>query len=76
MEYIGPARSWDRTVVRGSFDDAAFTVFYLSDGRVAAALTVGRSRDLMEARRLLAEKVDVSSREAELGDPEADLAAL
>jgi 3-phenylpropionate/trans-cinnamate dioxygenase ferredoxin reductase component len=53
LEYVGPAASWDREVVRGSFDDGEFTVFYLETDRVAAALTVGRSDDLEEAKRLM-----------------------
>ena len=50
LEYVGPARSWDREVVRGSIDDGAFTIFYESDGKTVAALTVGRSEDLDDAR--------------------------
>jgi 3-phenylpropionate/trans-cinnamate dioxygenase ferredoxin reductase component len=51
LEYVGPARSWAREEVRGSFDDGAFSVFYLAeDGRVLAALTCGRPADLDEAR--------------------------
>ena len=46
IEYVGPAYEWDREVVRGSLDDGEFTVFYLQDGRVTGALTVGRSEDL------------------------------
>ena len=50
----GPAYEWDREVIRGSIDDGAFTVFYLDQGRLAGALTVGRSEDLQLARRLIA----------------------
>jgi 3-phenylpropionate/trans-cinnamate dioxygenase ferredoxin reductase subunit len=53
LEYVGPASSWDREVVRGSVEDGEFTIFYVSDGRVVAALTVGRSDDLDEARSLM-----------------------
>jgi 3-phenylpropionate/trans-cinnamate dioxygenase ferredoxin reductase component len=53
LEYVGPAPSWDREVVRGSVEDGAFAIFYLSDGRVVAALTVGRSDDLDRARELM-----------------------
>ena len=49
LEYVGPAAEWDQEVVRGSIDDGEFTIFYLRDGRVAAALTVGRSDDLEHA---------------------------
>lgn len=53
LEYVGPAASWDEEVVRGSFDDGAATVFYLSGGKVAGALTIGRPEDLDEARELM-----------------------
>jgi 3-phenylpropionate/trans-cinnamate dioxygenase ferredoxin reductase component len=53
LEYVGPAREWDEEVLRGSPADGEFTIFYLSGGRVAAALTVGRSGDLDRARELM-----------------------
>ena len=56
LEYVGPAASWDREVVRGSFDSGEFSVFYLDGDRVAAALTVGRSDDLEEAKSLMVSK--------------------
>ena len=39
--------------MRGSVDDGEFTIFYLSGGRVMAALTVGRPEDLDRARELM-----------------------
>jgi 3-phenylpropionate/trans-cinnamate dioxygenase ferredoxin reductase subunit len=53
LEYVGPASEWDQEVVRGSPADGEFTIFYLSGGRMAAALTVGRSDDLDRARELM-----------------------
>ena len=53
LEYVGPAAQWDDEVVRGSVEDGEFTIFYLDGGRVAAALTVGRSDDLDRARSLM-----------------------
>ena len=75
LEYIGPAESWDEEIVRGSFDDGAFTVFYLAGGRVVAALTAGRSRDLDAARQLIVSRTPVGDRAA-LGDPDADLTSV
>ncbi|HLM08258.1 MAG TPA: FAD-dependent oxidoreductase [Thermoleophilaceae bacterium] len=72
MEYVGPG-SGD-TVIRGSLDDGSFTAFYLDDGRVAAALTVGRSDDLEHARRFLAERATPDP--AALADEKTDLAGL
>jgi 3-phenylpropionate/trans-cinnamate dioxygenase ferredoxin reductase subunit len=54
MEYVGPAYEWTEEIVRGSVDEGEFTIFYLDADKLAAALTVGRSDDLEEARRLIA----------------------
>jgi 3-phenylpropionate/trans-cinnamate dioxygenase ferredoxin reductase subunit len=76
LEYIGPASEWDQEVVRGSIDDGEFTIFYVRDGRVAAALTVGRSDDLEHAGRLLSSGAAVEHRVGELEDLSSDLAAI
>ena len=60
MEYVGPASEWDEVWIRGSLAEREFTAFYVQGGRVAAALTIGRSDDLTVAARLLKEKTDVS----------------
>jgi 3-phenylpropionate/trans-cinnamate dioxygenase ferredoxin reductase subunit len=54
LEYVGPARDWDEEIVHGSFDEGSFSVWYLKDGRVLGALSVGRSDDLDHARQLIA----------------------
>jgi 3-phenylpropionate/trans-cinnamate dioxygenase ferredoxin reductase component len=54
LEYVGPASSWEDEVVRGSLDVGQFTIYYLDEGKLAAALTVGRSEDLDRARELIA----------------------
>ncbi len=76
LEYVGPAYEWDEEVWRGDRDAGEFSVWYLKDGRVAGALSVGRSEDLAEARRLLADGVDVSSARERLADADADLASI
>jgi 3-phenylpropionate/trans-cinnamate dioxygenase ferredoxin reductase subunit len=53
MEYVGPAQEWDDEEVRGSIEDGEFSIFYRASGRVVAALSVGRSEDLDEAKRLI-----------------------
>jgi 3-phenylpropionate/trans-cinnamate dioxygenase ferredoxin reductase subunit len=73
IEYVGPARNWDREVIRGSFDDGEFTVFYLARGQVVAALTVGRAGDLQQARRLIADHAEIGDRADALGDLSTDL---
>jgi 3-phenylpropionate/trans-cinnamate dioxygenase ferredoxin reductase component len=72
MEYVGPG-SGD-TVIRGSLEDGEFIAFYLDDGLVKAALSVGRSDDLDAARRFISEKTKVD--EAALAEPDSDLASL
>ena len=46
---------------------ASSSVWYLKDGKVAGALSVERSEDLGEARRMLADGVDVSGAKEQLG---------
>jgi 3-phenylpropionate/trans-cinnamate dioxygenase ferredoxin reductase subunit len=74
LEYVGPANDWDEEVVRGSIDEGEFSIWYLKDGRVAGALSVGRSDDLEAARRLIVSGAEVSG--AALADLSTDLAEL
>ena len=76
LEYVGPAYEWDEEVWRGDPDAGQFSVWYLKDDRVAGALSVGRSEDLAEARRLLADRVDVSAARETIADAGSDLAAI
>jgi 3-phenylpropionate/trans-cinnamate dioxygenase ferredoxin reductase component len=76
LEYVGPAYEWDEEIWRGDRDSGQFSVWYLKDGRVAGALSVERSEDLTEARRLLADRVDVSAAKAQIADPDSDLSAV
>jgi 3-phenylpropionate/trans-cinnamate dioxygenase ferredoxin reductase subunit len=76
LEYVGPAKEWDEEIWRGDREKGEFSVWYLKDGRVAGALSVERSEDLAEARRMLAEGVDVSGAKDEIADPESDLSAI
>jgi len=76
LEYVGPAERWDTEIVRGSFDEGSFTVFYLQEGRVRGALTVGRSDDLQHARRWIAQGSELGGRASELSDLSTDLQEL
>jgi 3-phenylpropionate/trans-cinnamate dioxygenase ferredoxin reductase component len=76
LEYVGPAARWDTEVVRGSIDDGEFSVWYLDAGRLAGALSVGRSNDLDHARRLIGEAVELGERSALLGDLSTDLGEI
>jgi 3-phenylpropionate/trans-cinnamate dioxygenase ferredoxin reductase subunit len=76
LEYVGPAYEWDEEVWRGDRDSGEFSVWYLKDGKVAGALSVERPEDLAEARRLLADGVDVSAFKSQIADPDSDLASI
>lgn len=76
LEYVGPAKDWDEEIWRGDREKGEFSVWYLKDGRVAGALSVERSEDLAEARRLLADGVDVSAAKDQIADPSSDLSAI
>jgi 3-phenylpropionate/trans-cinnamate dioxygenase ferredoxin reductase component len=76
LEYVGPAASWDREIVRGSLEEGSFSVWYLAGGRVEGALSVGRSDALEHARRLIAGRVELGGRADALGDLGSDLTAL
>jgi 3-phenylpropionate/trans-cinnamate dioxygenase ferredoxin reductase component len=72
MEYVGPGAG--EPVVRGSLEAGDFTAFYIADGRVVAALTVGRSDDLEHAKRFLVERKQVDP--ADLADESKELSSL
>jgi 3-phenylpropionate/trans-cinnamate dioxygenase ferredoxin reductase subunit len=76
LEYVGPAHEWDEEIWRADADAGEFSVWYLRGGRVAGCLSVGRSEDLAEARRLLADRVDVSGVREAIADADADLGAI
>jgi 3-phenylpropionate/trans-cinnamate dioxygenase ferredoxin reductase subunit len=76
LEYVGPAEHWDELVWRGTADSSQFLVWYLADGKVAGALSVDRSEDLEQARRLLESGVDVSGEKDALADVDSDLETI
>lgn len=56
LELVGAAQGWDEEVVRGVPDDGEFSVWYLQEGRVVAALSAGGHADLDRARELIASR--------------------
>jgi 3-phenylpropionate/trans-cinnamate dioxygenase ferredoxin reductase subunit len=76
LEYVGPAYEWDEVVFRGDREAGEFSAWYLKDGRVGGALAVGRSDDLVPARRLIETGADVSGQTDTLADPDSDLEAI
>jgi 3-phenylpropionate/trans-cinnamate dioxygenase ferredoxin reductase subunit len=76
LEYVGPAHEWDEEIWRGDRDSGEFSLWYLKDGGVAGALSVERSEDLAEARRMLADGVDISGAREQIADPDSPLAEI
>jgi 3-phenylpropionate/trans-cinnamate dioxygenase ferredoxin reductase component len=76
LEYVGPAADWDEEIWRGSRAEGEFSVWYLKGGKVAGCLSLGRSEDLAEARRMIFEGTDVSAAKAKIGDADVDLSSL
>jgi 3-phenylpropionate/trans-cinnamate dioxygenase ferredoxin reductase component len=72
MEYVGPGTG--EPAIRGSLKEGEFAAFYVEDGEVKAAMSVGRSDDLDDARRFISEKTQVEP--AALADLETDLSTL
>ena len=73
LEYVGPASEWDEVVFRGDLDAGEFSAWYLHGGSVAAALSIGRSEDLIHARTLIETGADISSAKAALADVDTEL---
>lgn len=53
LQIVGLSTGYDRAILRGDVGAAAFSVFYLSGGRLIAVDSVNRPRDHMGARRLI-----------------------
>ncbi|MGE4427172.1 MAG: oxidoreductase C-terminal domain-containing protein, partial [Solirubrobacteraceae bacterium] len=63
MESLGPARSWDRTVVEGSLEDDAFAVWLVEGDHVRGYARFNGAGDLDRAREIIVagEPVDVAT---------------
>jgi 3-phenylpropionate/trans-cinnamate dioxygenase ferredoxin reductase subunit len=78
LEYVGPASSWEKEILRGSHEQGQFTRFYLDgEGKLKAALTVGRPAELEQASRMIADgAVLTPAEQSALADLDCDLSAI
>jgi 3-phenylpropionate/trans-cinnamate dioxygenase ferredoxin reductase subunit len=53
LEYVGNARAWDEEIVHGDPASGVFSVWYLDEDRLVAALAVGRTDDVERAAALI-----------------------
>ncbi len=74
LQMVGLSAGFDRMIVRGDFNSRAFAAFYLKDGRMIAADTVGRPQDFMFAKKLVAARAVVDAQQ--LADEAVPLKAL
>jgi 3-phenylpropionate/trans-cinnamate dioxygenase ferredoxin reductase component len=82
LEYVGFARQWDRTVLRGRYSDRKFLLLYLSQGIMRAAFGLNRGGDpelqadseLRACQNLIRARTPLS--EAALADDQVDLWSL
>jgi len=75
VEMAGYAPTWDRMVVRGSFEERAFCAFLLdADGVVRSTVSIDWKRDVRRSFGLI--KAQVGPDPAALADPDVDLRKL
>jgi 3-phenylpropionate/trans-cinnamate dioxygenase ferredoxin reductase subunit len=74
LQYAGFHTEWDELVVRGRLEERSFVAFYRKDGRVLAAVAIGRGRDLRRSVPLIKAQEQVEA--AMLRDPDIDLRTL
>lgn len=74
LQMVGLSAGHEQLVLRGDPQQRAFAVFYLKDGRLIAADTVGRPQDFMFAKKLVAAGVKLDP--AQLADASVHLKSL
>lgn len=82
IEYVGFARTWEKIVLRGTFESRKFLVFYLTGGVIQAVFGLNRGGDpeveadseLRACQELIRARVHVS--DADLADERVDLRSL
>ncbi|HEU4407764.1 MAG TPA: FAD-dependent oxidoreductase [Polyangiaceae bacterium] len=74
LQVVGWVRGDERVVVRGDASKRRFTAFFVHDGCLRAAFTLGRPRDLVAAKRLITSRAAVDP--AALADAGHELDAV
>ena len=71
LQYAGAGVPWDEIVVRGTFGQPPFAVFYLQAGTLMAVAGVNDHHTVARARRVMQERARVTR--DQLADPRFDL---
>ena len=71
LQYAGAGIPWDEIVVRGTFGEPPFAVFYLQAGTLLAVAGVNQHHSVAQSRRLMEARIRVTR--DQLTDPGFDL---
>jgi len=74
LKYVGYAREWDQTAVRGDPEKGKFLAGYYKGGKLLAAAAMGMANEITAVRMLLGKKKTLPP--AQLSDGSVDLLAL
>ena len=74
LRYLGYAPEFDKVVFRGDLNDQSFLAGFYHGGRLCAAASVGKDRELIKLGQLMED--GKSLRPEQLENPEFDLLAL
>jgi 3-phenylpropionate/trans-cinnamate dioxygenase ferredoxin reductase subunit len=53
LQYAGFAEGFDQQVMRGSIEERNFTIFYLKEERLVAAVTLNRGKEVRQSMRVI-----------------------
>jgi 3-phenylpropionate/trans-cinnamate dioxygenase ferredoxin reductase component len=77
IESVGPAKRWDRVIVRGKPEERAFSAWYIEGDRVVQVAAVGRPHDIEAGRELIAARATLTRDALErIADTAHDVATL
>ncbi len=77
LEFAGDESERDRVVMRGSFEERAFTVLYLKQNALTAYFSVnGNAKEFQPMQRLIRQRKDLSNTIAQLQDPSFSIKGL
>jgi 3-phenylpropionate/trans-cinnamate dioxygenase ferredoxin reductase component len=71
LQYAGAGLPWDETVVRGTFGQPPFSVFYLRAGQLVAVAGINDHHMVSRSRHVMQARVKVTP--SQLADPRFDL---
>jgi 3-phenylpropionate/trans-cinnamate dioxygenase ferredoxin reductase component len=74
LQLLGMPSSWGESVTRGDPIADAFSMFYLNEGRLQAAISVNNPRDIKVAKRLMERDIAIDPKR--LADPATKLQTL